>query len=89
MQSKNKHAPRKSERAHIARLAAMSCGLCDAAGPSEVHEIKQGQWFTSMPLCADCHRGARNGIHGQRLMWKTLKMDEIDVLASTLERLYG
>ena len=89
MYSKNKKAPTVVEKAHIERVKELSCGVCDQRGPSECHEIKQGQWFTSMPLCADCHRGSFNGIHGQKRIWITLKLDELDVLASTIERLYG
>jgi len=89
MQSKNKLAPRACEKRHIERVKALSCGVCDLHGPSECHEMKQGQWFTSMPLCADCHRGGFNGIHGQKRVWSALKLDELDVLAATIERLYG
>lgn len=88
MQSKNKPAPTKAERAHLARLAELQCAVCDANG-EETHEIKQGAWFTSIRLCADCHRGARNGLHGQRLMWKLRKMDELDALNVTIERLFA
>lgn len=89
MQSRGKPAPTAAERRHIERIKAMACVLCDAPGPSECHEIKQGQWFTSMPLCADCHRGSVNGLHGQRAMWRVRKMDELDALAETLRRLLG
>ena len=87
MQSKNKTKPTASERLHIARIKAMSCVICDASAPSECHEINQGQWFTSMPLCADCHRGSLNGIHGQRRLWNVYKMDELDALNETIRRL--
>ena len=63
----------------------MDCVVCEAAGPSECHEINQGQWFTSMPLCPDCHRGSLNGIHGQRRMWSVKKMDELAALNKTIE----
>lgn len=86
MQSKNKPKQRKSEAEHAARIAALPCSLCDAAPPSEVHEVKQGQWFTSIALCTSCHRG-RNGLHGERHMWRIKKMDELDALAVTVERL--
>jgi hypothetical protein len=89
VQSKNKPAPRACEKRHIEMVKALSCGVCDVRGPSDCHEIKQGQWFTSIPLCRDCHMGDRNGLHGQKIMWKLLKLDELDVLASTIERLYG
>lgn len=85
MQSRNKPTPTKAERAHIERIRAMPCAVCEAAGPSEAHEIKQGQWFTSVPLCPDCHRGSLNGLHGQRNMWRVYRMDELDALAKTVE----
>lgn len=89
MQSKNKTAPRVAERAHTQRVKELSCGVCDASGPSDCHELKQGSWFTSIPLCRDCHMGPRNGIHGEKIMWKVCKVDELDVLNATIERLYG
>lgn len=87
MQSKNKRTPTAAERRHIERVKGMDCAVCGAAGPSECHEIAQGQWFTSMPLCADCHRGAHNGIHGQRRMWAVMGLDELAALNLTLGRL--
>jgi hypothetical protein len=65
----------------------MDCVICGASGPSECHEIEQGQWFTSMPLCPDCHRGAFNGIHGQKRIWSVKKMNELSALNVTIERL--
>jgi hypothetical protein len=47
MQSKNKPAPTKAERAHIERVKALPCSVCDAPGPSECHEPEQGLWFAS------------------------------------------
>lgn len=87
MHSKNKPKPTAAERRHIERVAALACVVCDAPGPSEVHEIKQGQWFTSCALCPDCHRGAFNGLHGQKRMWAVRKMDELDALDVTIQRL--
>jgi hypothetical protein len=84
MQSKNKKAPTQDEKAHIVRIKEMNCIVCDTPGPSECHEINQGQWFTSMPLCADCHRGSQNGIHGQKRMWNIKKMDELAGLNETI-----
>jgi hypothetical protein len=87
MQSKNKKPPSAIEKRHIEQIKQMSCVVCDAHGPSECHEIKQGQWFTSMPLCSDCHRGGLNGWHGQKRMWTLKKMDMVDALNVTIERL--
>jgi len=41
-----------------------------------------------MPLCADCHRGSLNGIHGQRRLWNVYKMDELSALNETMRRLF-
>ena len=87
MQSKNKPAMTAAERRHVANIKEMDCIVCDSPGPSECHEINQGQWFTSMPLCADCHRGSMNGIHGQQRMWKIKKLDELSALNLTIKKL--
>jgi len=87
MQSKNKPAPTAAERRHIERVKELPCSVCDAAPPSDAHEIKQGQWYTSCALCGSCHTGPVLGLHGQRRMWAIKKMDELDALAVTIERL--
>jgi hypothetical protein len=87
MQSKNKSSMTKAEREHVGRIKEMPCGVCDAPGPSEAHELKQGQYFTSIPLCADCHRGSFNGIHGQARIWSVKKLDEQEVLNETIRQL--
>lgn len=87
MQSKNKKAPTVAERRHIERVKSLPCSVCDQAGPSDAHEIKQGQWFTAVALCKECHQGALMGLHGQRRAWAIRKMDETDALAVTVQRL--
>ncbi len=86
MQSKNKKAPTVSERAHIERVKAMDCAVCCAVGPSDAHEIKQGDWWTAIPLCVYCHRPP-DGIHGNKTMWRIMKMDELSALSVTVRRL--
>lgn len=91
MQSKNKAAQTAAERLHVARLKLLSCGVCDMGGgegaPSEAHELEQGLWFTSIPLCADCHRGSHNGIHGRASIWRVRKLTELLVLNETIRRM--
>ena len=58
------------------------------AAPSEVHESEQGNWGLSIALCAGCHRGAFNGLHGQMRMWKLKKLDEQGALAITIRRVF-
>ena len=50
MQSPNKKPPTKAEKLHIERVKDLPCSVCDDDGPSDAHEIKQGQWFTSVAL---------------------------------------
>ena len=87
MMSKNKPAPTKAEAEHIARVAALPCGVCDAPPPSQVHEPEQGMWFISMPLCADCHTGPK-GWHGTRERWKMRKLfSELPIINATARKL--
>ena len=86
MWSKNKAKPTRAESAHIERIKGMGCVVCNAPGPSDAHEIKQGQWFTSIPLCKDCHQGSNNGIHGQARIWAVMKMDELSALNETIRQ---
>lgn len=88
MHSKNKPAMKADEREYVARIKSLPCAVCgEFHGASEAHEIEQGLWFTSLPLCADCHRGSLNGIHGQRGMWRVMKKTELGCLNETIRRL--
>jgi len=87
VQSKNKRQMTSTERRHVAAVKNLPCSVCDAPPPSEAHETKQGNWFTAIALCADCHRGSHNGIHGRRHMWAVKRMDEDDALNQTIARL--
>lgn len=87
MQSRNKKAPTAVERRYIERVKSLACSVCDAPGPSEAHEIKQGSWLTSVALCPSCHRNGKLGWHGERRMWALKKMDELDALEVTLSRI--
>ena len=89
MHSKNKAPMTTAERAHVDQIKQMECAVCDVSGPSDAHEIEQGQWFTAVPLCRDCHQGPKNGIHGQRNLWKVMKQTELSALNQTIGRLYG
>lgn len=87
MYSKNKPRMTPAERAHVDRVSALACSVCDQPGPSEAHEPVQGLWFVTIALCTDCHRGAENGWHGRKTMWRIMKMDELSALNVTLRRL--
>ena len=77
------------ERAHLEKVKELPCSVCDSREGSEAHHIVQGLQYTCVALCADCHRGAFNGIHGQKRMWSVMKMTEMDALNVTLQRLLG
>lgn len=87
MQSKNKRAPTSAERDHIVRIKEMACAVCEEPGPSDCHEIEQGMWWLSIPLCQSCHTGPLLGLHGQRRAWTVRKMGEMDALSLTVQRL--
>lgn len=87
MRTKNAKAISEAESAHLARVKALPCSVCGAAGPSDAHHIEQGQHFTVIPLCRDCHQGAFNGLHGQKRIWAVMKATELSCLNSTIKQL--
>lgn len=89
MRTKNAKAITARERAHIVRVKALPCSVCDAPGPSDAHHINQGQHWTVVALCKECHQSPFNGWHGQRRMWSVMRLDELGALAITLERLFA
>ena len=82
-----------ASRRHLARVHEIPCVVCGAS-PVEAHHAREGQgmamrgtdWLTAA-LCADCHRGD-HGIHGDRAMMRIYKLDELDMVAMTLEAIY-
>jgi hypothetical protein len=75
------------ERRHIQRVKELPCSVCDAPGPSDAHHIEQRLQYTCVALCKECHQGPVMGWHGQKRMWAIRKMDELDALNVTLQRL--
>lgn len=84
---------------HLSRVAALGCVLCEHLGtpgtPGEIHHLREGQGaaqrgsdWTSVCLCPEHHRGA-SGLHGlgARGFAARYKLDELDLLALTIERL--
>ena len=91
MRSKNSKAISARESDHIREVKLLPCGVCGGGGgygsPSEAHHLEQGQHFTVIPLCEDCHRGSRNGLHGEKRMWAVMKKTELSVLNETVRQL--
>jgi hypothetical protein len=75
------------EREHLARVKSLPCSVCGIPGPSAAHHVKQHSQYTCVALCYDCHQGSLLGWHGQKRAWAVRKMDELDALNITIERL--
>ena len=76
-----------AHRKHLARVKSLPCSVCNAPPPSSAHHVKQHSQYTCVALCYDCHQGSLMGWHGQRRAWAIRKMDELDALNVTIERL--
>ena len=74
------------ERAYVNLVKLLPCSVCDAAGPSSAHHVKQGNQYTVVALCWDCHQGPMLGWYGQKRMWDIKKMDMNDALNTTVKR---
>jgi hypothetical protein len=85
------------EAEYMGRVASLGCLLCDLLGrsdvPAQVHHLRQGQGmsqraqnYLTVPLCPDCHTGT-HGVHGDKQLLRQAKIDEMDLLAMTIERL--
>jgi hypothetical protein len=61
--------------------------------PATVHHLRTGQGkgqrasdYLTVALCPDCHQGP-HGIHGDRSLLRIAKVEELDLLALTIEAL--
>ena len=70
------------------------CERCKERFSEEVHHTmplhKGGSLYDPrnlVALCKECHQGPVMGWHGQRRAWAIRKLDELDALNVTLERL--
>ena len=77
---------------HLSRVASLSCVLCGSK-PVQVHHLREGQGmsqrasdFLTVALCPECHQGA-NGLHGNRSLLRIRHLEELDLLALTIEAL--
>lgn len=79
-------------RRYMGKVASLPCACCGKHGV-QVHHLREGQGmaqrasdFLTIPLCPDCHTGPL-GVHGDKTMMRIMKLSELDMLASTIERL--
>lgn len=87
MYSKNSAPIKPAERAHLEWVKTQSCVVCGAPPPCDAHHIVQGDHYTCLPLCRDCHMGSLNGIHGRKTMWNIMKKTELSCLNEVIARL--
>lgn len=78
-----------NERKHLEKIKGMACGVCSAPAPSDAHHLLEGGrrvgHFAVIPLCRSCHQDNKNGIHGEKNMWRVMRKTEMTVLAETIE----
>lgn len=92
LRSKSKPATPAKEKRYLDRVAQLDCVVCGAHGV-HIHHAREGegmgqraQNWLAIALCPPCHTGPR-GIHGDRAVLRQEKLDEMDLLARTIERL--
>jgi len=89
---------RKNKKAYMDRVANLGCVVCktlfNTFEPAQVHHIREGQGMAQrasdwliVPLCPACHTGPQ-GLHGDRSMMRIAKLEELDLLALTIEALH-
>ena len=73
-----------------ARVAALGCLMCQQ--PANLHHVREGQGLSQrssdwlvVPLCRLHHQGT-DGIHDGRRFYLRFKLDELDLLAMTIEQ---
>lgn len=85
---------------HMERVAGLPCCVCEHMGRPhvygvQVHHIREGQGaaqraddMLTIPVCYEHHLGA-SGIHGlgRNGFYARYKIDELQLLAATLEKL--
>lgn len=86
MRTKNAKAISVAESVHMARVKESPCAVCDAPPPSSAHHIRQGDHYTTVALCWECHQGPL-GWHGDKTLWRIRKLDELQALNITLSRI--
>lgn len=87
MRSKNSAPLTLKEREHLSRVKSAPCSVCDGIG-GFAHHINQGDHFTTVALCYDCHQGSC-GWHGDKTRWRIYRVpDEVRALNKTLKAIY-
>ena len=83
-------------KVYKSRVASLGCILCRhfdlGETPATLHHVREGQGmsqrasdFLVIPLCKEHHQG-KTGVHGGEF-YQRWKMDEMDLLAMTIQAL--
>ena len=83
-----------AEKRYMEHVAKLDCVVCGSFGV-QLHHVRAGQgmaqraqnWLV-VPLCPTCHTSSV-GVHGDKSMMRVQKLDEIDLLALTNEKMWG
>lgn len=84
---------------HMSRVASLGCIMhrlgwsAECSGRVEVHHLREGVGaaqrnddMLTVPVCSSHHTG-EFGIHQRKAFYRRTKLDEMDLLAATLEAL--
>lgn len=91
-----KKAMTAGEKRHIEKVRRHGCIIPDCrVSPAEAHHPRDfagaGQkspHFLVIPLCTECHRGAFS-IHANKRQFTAIHGSEAELLARTLQEIYG
>lgn len=94
-----KRQARTDERKWLDMVARVPCVLCEVLHmgptPAQVHHVRAGQGmaqraghFCTVALCPEHHQG-RGGVHGDRSSLAQAKVDELDLLDMTVQRVFS
>lgn len=84
---------------YITEVKSLNCVLCELLGqqqesPTEAHHPRTGQGmaqrandFLVAAVCRSCHR-ENLGIHGDRTLLRIAKVEELDLVAITIEKVF-
>jgi hypothetical protein len=85
-----KKATPKKEHDYMGMIKSLPCACCGASPPSSAHHIREGQGtsqkagnYLVVSLCDECHQGSA-GIHGDRSLMRIQKLEELDLLNTTI-----
>ena len=83
----------KKYKSEVASLGCMACHMLGyGETPASLHHVREGQGLSQrssdwlvVPLCRLHHQGT-DGIHDGRRFYLRFKLDELDLLAMTIEQ---